>query len=61
MIKAACHCTAVRFEIAEPPTLSYVGEPIEQGKMMIVDPSGNLIEIKAYRHPAEVLGPLAQE
>jgi extradiol dioxygenase family protein len=48
-------------QIVEPPTLSYVGEPIEQGKMMIVDPSGNLIEIKAYRHPVEVLGPLAAE
>jgi len=26
---------------------------------MIVDPSGNLIEIKAYRQPEHVLGPLA--
>ena len=46
--------------IVEPATLSYIGEPIEQGKMMIVDPSGNLIEIKAYRNPAAVLGPLAE-
>ncbi len=45
--------------VVESPTISYVGEPIEQGKMMIVDPSGNLIEIKAYRHPGNVLGPLA--
>jgi uncharacterized protein len=44
----------------EPPTISYEGEPTEQGKLMIVDPSGNLIEIKAYRHPAEVLGPLTE-
>jgi extradiol dioxygenase family protein len=43
----------------EPPTVSYEGEPTEQGKLMIVDPSGNLIEIKAYRHPDEVLGSLA--
>ena len=43
----------------EPPTISYVGEPIEQGKLMIVDPSGNRIEIKAYRQPGNVLGPLA--
>jgi extradiol dioxygenase family protein len=35
-------------------------EPIEQGKMMIVDPSGNLIELKAYRQPDRVLGPLAE-
>jgi hypothetical protein len=45
--------------IVEPPTISYEGEPIEQGKMMIVDPSGNLIEIKTYRQPDKVLGPLA--
>jgi len=45
--------------IVESPTVSYEGAPDEQGKLMIVDPSGNLIEIKAYRHPNEVLGPLA--
>jgi extradiol dioxygenase family protein len=45
--------------IVEPPTVSYEGEPNEQGKLMIVDPSGNLIEIKAYRQPGNVLGPLA--
>ena len=47
--------------IVEPATLSYIGEPIEQGKLMIVYPSGNLIEIKAYRNPAAVLGPLAEQ
>jgi uncharacterized protein len=45
--------------VVEGRTISYAGEPTEQGKMMISDPSGNLIEIKAYRHPEEVLGPLA--
>jgi extradiol dioxygenase family protein len=45
--------------IVESPTISFEGEPIEQGKMMIVDPSGNLIEIKAYRQPNRVLGSLA--
>jgi extradiol dioxygenase family protein len=44
--------------IVEPPTISYEGEPMEQGKMMIVDPSGNLIEVKAYRQPDKILGPL---
>jgi hypothetical protein len=44
--------------VVEARTISYAGEDIEQGKMMITDPSGNLIEIKAYRHPEEVLGPL---
>jgi extradiol dioxygenase family protein len=45
--------------VVESPTISYEGEPIEQGKLMIVDPSGNLIEIKATRHPDRVLGSLA--
>jgi extradiol dioxygenase family protein len=46
--------------VMEPPTISHEGEPIEQGKLMIVDPSGNLIEVKAYRHPDRVLGPLVR-
>ena len=50
---------AVSSLIVEPPTISYEGEPIEQGKLMIFDPSGNLIEIKAYREPEKVLGSLA--
>lgn len=43
--------------VVEPAAVSFRGQPVEQGKMMIVDPSGNLIEIKAYRHPGAVLGP----
>jgi extradiol dioxygenase family protein len=46
--------------IIEPPTVSYAGEPIEQGKMMIADPTGNRIEIKAYRRPDQVLGSLTE-
>jgi len=46
--------------VVEPPTIAYEGQPIEQGKMMLKDPSGNLIEIKAYRHPDKVLGLLAK-
>jgi uncharacterized protein len=45
--------------IVEAATVSFAGDPTEQGKMMITDPSGNLIEIKAYRNPFQVLGPLA--
>jgi uncharacterized protein len=45
--------------VVEPPTVSYAGQPIEQAKMMLTDPSGNLIEIKAYREPDKVLGSLA--
>jgi extradiol dioxygenase family protein len=45
--------------LCEAPKISYAGEPIEQGKLMLRDPSGNLIEIKAYRNPARVLGAIA--
>ncbi|HEX3363658.1 VOC family protein [Phenylobacterium sp.] len=47
--------------LVEPPCVSYAGSPTEQGKLMLSDPSGNLIEIKAYRHPEVVLGQLARE
>lgn len=47
--------------VIEGPTVSYVGEPIEQIKLMVADPSGNLIELKAYRHPENVLGSLVSE
>jgi extradiol dioxygenase family protein len=46
--------------VVEQPRVSYEGQPIEQGKLMISDPSGNFIELKAYRHPEQVLGSLAQ-
>ena len=46
--------------LIEAPTVSYSGKPTEQGKLMIQDPSGNLIEIKAYRHPRNILGSLAE-
>jgi extradiol dioxygenase family protein len=45
--------------LVELPSVSYEGQPIEQGKLMIRDPSGNFIELKAYRHPERVLGSLA--
>ena len=45
----------------EQPRVDHAGTELEQGKAMIADPSGNLIELKAYRQPAAVLGPLAAE
>lgn len=44
-------CTFVR-----PPTVSGSGTEQEHGKMLLCDPSDNLIEIKAYRNVAAVLG-----
>ena len=53
--------TAARLDaFIEPPTISYAGERSEQGKLMIADPSGSLIEIKAYRDPEYVLGRIAE-
>lgn len=43
----------------EGPRIDHADEPSEQAKAMIADPSGNLIEIKAYRRPGLVLGALA--
>jgi uncharacterized protein len=49
-----------RVTFVKQPTLSYVGTDREQGKAMVADPSGNLIEVKAYRNPQAVLGLLGQ-
>ena len=42
-------------EPLSPPQVKYEGEPEEQGKILLRDPSGNLIEIKAYRNPPVAL------
>jgi uncharacterized protein len=47
--------------VVEPPKASYVGQPNEQIKLMIADPSGNLIELKAYRRPEIVLTGIKQD
>ena len=38
------------------PTISKAGTPEEQGKMLLSDPSNNIIEIKSYRNAATTLG-----
>ena len=43
----------------EAPKISFAETDREQAKAMVIDPSGNLIEIKAYRNPRVVLGVLA--
>lgn len=58
---AAWEAIAERLDrFVEPPTVSYAGERREQTKLMVADPSGNLIEIKAYRDPGHVLGAIAE-
>jgi extradiol dioxygenase family protein len=48
-------------DFVEAPQFDHVGTEREQAKAMFRDPSGNLIEIKAYREPGAVLGGLAGE
>ena len=46
-------------DFVEPPRVDHQGTEHEQAKAMVRDPSGNLIELKAYRQPEAVLGELA--
>jgi extradiol dioxygenase family protein len=46
-------------DFVEPPRVEHRDTDDEQAKAMVKDPSGNLIELKAYRKPALVLGQLA--
>jgi hypothetical protein len=46
---AAAEC---RFVIA--PRLRYAGLPAEQATLFLLDPSGNALEFKAFRHPEHV-------
>lgn len=45
-----------RCTFAIPPAISNAGTDQETGKMLLSDPSDNLVEIKAYRRVAAVLG-----
>ena len=51
--------TATFSEFIEPPRIDHPDTELEQAKAMIEDPSGNLIELKAYKNPSAVLGELA--
>ncbi|GAA4711790.1 VOC family protein [Sphingomonas lutea] len=47
-------------DFVEPPRIDHRGTELEQAKAIVKDPSGNLIELKAYRDTRAVLGELAQ-
>lgn len=51
--------TSAMTDFIEPPRIDHVGTEREQAKAMICDPSGNFIELKAYRQPGAVLSSLA--
>ncbi len=36
------------------PTVRYAGEPGEQATMFLLDPSGNALEFKSFKHPEHV-------
>lgn len=46
-------------DFVESPCIKFPGTEKEQAKAMVQDPSGNFIEIKAYRNAGAVLGVLA--
>lgn len=54
------HLVARLTGFVEGPRIDCCGTAHEQAKAMVADPSGNLIELKAYRQPAAVLGHLAK-
>ncbi len=37
-----------------PPSIRYAGKPAEQATMFLLDPSGNALELKAFRNPDAV-------
>lgn len=51
-LAARLEAAGVDFVIA--PTVRFAGEPGEQATMFLLDPSGNALEIKAMRDPANL-------
>lgn len=45
----------MRVQFKVKPNVSGVGTDAEQTKMLLSDPSGNVIEVKAYRNPSVAL------
>ncbi|MBW3670773.1 MAG: glyoxalase [Acidobacteria bacterium] len=52
-VSAVLSCSNATF--ITHPTVSFGGTPNEQAKLMVEDPSGNRIEVKAYRDPVAAL------
>jgi extradiol dioxygenase family protein len=46
------HAADVPFVIA--PRVRFAGQPAEQATMFLLDPSGNALEFKTFRHPEHV-------
>jgi extradiol dioxygenase family protein len=50
----ATRLTAAGREFVLPPMTRYAGQPAEQRTMFLLDPSGNALEFKAFRHPDQI-------
>ena len=53
------HALAARVQAADlpfviAPRVRFAGQPAEQATMFLLDPSGNALEFKAFRHPEHV-------
>lgn len=51
----ANHLDEMKIQFKVKPNVSGVGTGAEQAKMLLSDPSGNVIEVKAYRNPSVAL------
>ena len=51
-LAAAIRAAELVFVIA--PRVRFAGQPAEQATMFLLDPSGNALEFKAFRHPEHV-------
>lgn len=52
--RLAARIAAAGIAFVVSPRIRYAGEPGEQGTCFFLDPSGNAIEIKAFRRPDEM-------
>jgi len=45
---------AARIPFVIEPTTRFAGEPGEQATMFVLDPSGNALEFKSFKHPEHI-------
>ena len=50
----AARLKAAGVEFVFEPYVRFEGQPGEQATMVLLDPSGNALEFKAFRHPEHV-------
>ena len=50
----AARVRAARIEFVIEPRTRFAGQPGEQATMFFLDPSGNALEFKSFRHPENV-------